>query len=333
MPTKISWTDESWSPVIGCTKVSAGCQNCYAERMAKRLYWMGMAELWKNPEYMKFEDGWKDGHIELCEHRLEQPLHWRKPRRIFVNSMSDTFHPKVPFEFIDKIYSVAIRCPQHTLQILTKRVERMLEYSKRRNLIWPDNIIGMVTAENQAMADLRIPLLLQCGFKTTGVSIEPMLGPVDITEFEEEEWRCDGCGEFYSHFQDATCNHCGYAERHSEYRNQLAWVIVGGESGPKARPMHPDWVRSIKDQCIAANVPFFFKQWGEWGIFEPIPNDIKKRLRIIGTSKLLSPKTIIKIFLEHENSTIPLTGWAKVGKKKAGCILDGKEWKQYPERS
>lgn len=120
--------------------------------------------------------------------------------------------------------------------------------------------------------------------------------------------------------------------RYTSYdMRHLDWIIVGGESGPGARPMHPDWARGVRDQCQAAGVPFFFKQWGEWGIFEPIPNDPQKRLRIIGTTKPLNPKTIIKIFPEHINSTIPLTGWAKVGKKKAGRLLDGREWNEFPK--
>ncbi len=268
--SKIQWTDATWSPVVGCSKVSTGCQNCYAEKMMYRQVCMGCARHEKNPN--GDENAWEaysavmdedthkwNGSIALRPEILEIPLRWKRPRKIFVCSMSDLFHPSVPFEFIDKVVEVFVKCPQHTGILLTKRAERLYEYSEYRAFNWPGNIIGMVTAENQPMADLRIPYLLQCGFKTTGVSIEPILGPVDISEFEEEEWRCDGCNEFYSHFQDTTCNHCGYAERHSEYRNQLSWVIVGAETGPKKRPCRIEDILNIVEQCRATGVPVFVK--------------------------------------------------------------------------
>ena len=307
MASKISWTDETWNPVVGCTKVSVGCANCWAEKMAMRLAAIEYHKL-KNhltphliedrvKKYMRVvKKGW-NGNIFCDEKVLDKPLHWRKPRRIFVCSMSDLFHEKVPFGFIDKIVGVAEKCPQHTLQFLTKRAERMLEYSVYRKHDWPENIIGMVTAENQPMADLRIPLLLQCGFKTTGVSIEPMLGPVNINPWSmglpsAEEWH-----------------------------PQIHWVIVGGESGPGARPMHPDWVHSARDQCVAANVPFFFKQWGEYvapGQSGPLMGGIP------------SPSYKLKSHVFPGDGCFS-TKVYRVGKKRAGNLLDGQVWEQFPK--
>ena len=187
MTTNISWTDETWNPVVGCSKVSEGCLNCYAERMAKRLAAMGMESPHKNPEYMSVvdENGWT-GKIELCEHRLDQPLHWRKPRRIFVCSMSDLFHNYVPFEFIHRVLTVFALCPRHIGQILTKRPERMLEYFVK-NKGWlqlsssgkplPNLHLG-VTCENQKRADERIPILLQIPAAKRFVSLEPLLEPI-----------------------------------------------------------------------------------------------------------------------------------------------------------
>lgn len=257
MGTKIAWTNETWNPVVGCSKVSEGCTNCYAERMAIRLAYMGNVkyqrvveseeeELWGenivNTPKVWF-DGWR-GNTYCDESALDKPLHWRNPRRIFVVSMGDLFHPSVPFEFIDKVMTVIALCPQHTLQVLTKRAERMLEYSKYIFNAWPKNIIGMVTAENQAMADLRIPLLLQCGFKTTGVSIEPMLGEIDLRKYMLPK-NCHIIGE----------------------PPNLDWVIIGGESGPKRRlgdfKNEQEWwatARDLANQGKAANVSIFIKQ-------------------------------------------------------------------------
>lgn len=234
--TKIEWADKVWNPIAGCTKCSPGCENCYAERMAKRLYWMGMEEPATRPEYMKFKEGWKDGHIELCEHRLDQPLHWRKPSRIFVCSMSDLFHPKVPWAFQSKVMDIIQQCPQHTFLILTKR-------PKIANLFFggtsglglsapplPNLHLG-VSISTQAEADEKIPILLQIPAAVRFLSIEPML----------EEIYIERVGQF--------CE--GY---------ELDWVIVGCESGPKRRPCNTEWVRSIVEQCKMASVPVFVKQ-------------------------------------------------------------------------
>lgn len=301
MTKKIPWTEETWNPVVGCTKCSPGCLNCYALDMAWRLVHIektrekhrgiSFMRLWPNTGLE-----WTN-KIKCLENELDKPLHWRKPRKIFVCSMSDLFHPKVPFEFIDKVIDVFNKCPQHTGQILTKRAERMYEYSCSRYCMWPENIIGMVTAENQAMTDLRIPFLLRCGFKTTGVSIEPMLGPIDL--------RCIIVGKRRRGLYDCLRG-CGVSENRvmpDPTSGHLDWVIVGGESGPNARLMHPYWARGIRDQCQAAGIPFFFKQWGEW--------------------------------LWNENDSEENGFWksVRVGKKKAGCQLDGREHKEYPVKT
>lgn len=309
--SKIEWTDATWNPIVGCTKCSPGCLNCYAERMAKRQVAMGCARggdntaTWEaystaiNPKIGKWSND-----IRLRPDQLDKPLNWKEPRRIFVCSMSDLFHPKVPFGFIDKVYKVMREAKHHTFQVLTKRPKVLYEYCEQRGRgTWPKNVHIGVSISNQAEANEKIPILLQIPAAVRWLSVEPLLSKIDLTP-----WL------------------------NLDSSSLISWVVVGGESGPGSRQMHPNWVRSIRDQCVAAGVPFFFKQWGKWGVAELIPNDRQKRLRIVGGSEPLSPNTIFKIFPENENSTIPRTGWVKVGKKKAGRILDGREWNQLPER-
>ena len=208
----IEWTDATWNPVTGCTKVSPGCKNCYAERMAWRLHAMGQ------PRYRK---GFRPTlHSDL----LGQPLQWTKSRIVFVNSMSDLFHPKVPFWFIEKAFTVMMNADWHIFQILTKRAERLENLCKR--LAWPNNIWIGVTVENQECI-YRINYLQKVPAAVRFLSLEPLLGPIS-------QLTLDG----------------------------IDWVIVGGESGPRARPVDMEWVRYIRDQCLRKRVPFFFKQWG-----------------------------------------------------------------------
>lgn len=214
MPAKsaIEWTESTWNPVTGCSKVSPGCAHCYAERMAKRLKAMGQAN---------YANGFK---VTVHPDVLEYPYKNKKPMTIFVNSMSDLFHKDIPFKFIEKIFGVMLRTPQHTYQALTKRSERLAELSEE--LFWPNNVWMGVTVEN-ADYQYRIDDLRKCGAKLKFLSLEPLLGPLP---------KLDLSG--------------------------IDWVIVGGESGPGARPMSEEWVIEIKDQCVKAGVPFFFKQWG-----------------------------------------------------------------------
>jgi len=220
--TKIEWTDVVWNPVTGCTKVSEGCQNCYAERMAKRL-----AGRCGYPE----EDPFR---VTLHPDRLNEPLKWKKPRRVFVCSMGDLFHEDVPLEFIGKVLCLARSLPEHTFIFLTKRPIRMRsallawDMTGKTNGIPSSHLWFGVTCENQKAADERIPILLDTPAAVRFISIEPMLEEIDL----------------------------------NVALPLLDWVIVGGESGPKARPMDPDWVREIRDRCLSAKVPFFFKQWG-----------------------------------------------------------------------
>jgi protein gp37 len=210
--TSIEWTGSTWNPLTGCSKVSPGCKNCYAERMAKRLQAMG------NPNYRKgFEPA-------IHEHAFDAPLKWKKPRTIFVNSMSDLFLDDFPDEVIKRLFDIMGRARWHTFQILTKRSERLVQLG--RELAWTPNIWMGVTVENQECA-YRIDHLRKTGATVSFLSMEPLLTPVA---------GLDPAG--------------------------IDWVIVGGESGPKARPMEEAWVLSIRDACVGAHVPFFFKQWG-----------------------------------------------------------------------
>lgn len=210
--TSIEWTESTWNPLTGCTKVSLGCKHCYAERMALRLQAMGQ------PNY---SNGFKP---TLHEHVLEVPLSWKKPQMILVNSMSDLFHEDVPLSFILKVLDVMRTAWWHQFQILTKRSQRLLELNPV--IRWPDNAWMGVSVENMDYT-FRADHLRCTGARTKFLSLEPLLGPLPHLDLQD-----------------------------------IKWVIVGGESGPKARPIKEDWVIEIRDQCLAADVPFFFKQWG-----------------------------------------------------------------------
>lgn len=208
----IEWTESTWNPLTGCTKISPGCKNCYAERMARRLQAMGQ------PNYV---NGFR---LTLHEHMLEQPLGWKKPQMVFVNSMSDLFHRDVPVEFILRVFDTMRRASWHTFQVLTKRSGRLVELDPLFD--WPHNVWMGVSVENQDYT-FRIEHLRQTRARVKFLSLEPLLGPLPALDLRG-----------------------------------IDWVIVGGESGPGARPMAEEWVIAIRDQCLAAGVPFFFKQWG-----------------------------------------------------------------------
>ena len=212
----IEWTDATWNPVTGCTKISPGCAYCYAEGITLRFK--------RGGAYLPGKTT-----IRLHYDRLGAPGKWKAPRRVFVNSMSDLFHEEVPFEFVRAIFVSMVEYDQHTYQVLTKRPERMLEYLKWGACTdWPDHVWVGVSVENQYWADRRIPLLTQVPAKIRFLSVEPLLKAVEL----------------------------------GDHLKEVQWVIVGGESGHKARPMDPDWATSIRDECVEAEVPFFFKQWG-----------------------------------------------------------------------
>lgn len=230
--SSIEWTHSTWNPVVGCTMVSAGCANCYAERMARRLAAMAAAAAGRGASpgrtgnYLPVINarGRWSGKLFLDWNALDDPLRWRKPRRVFVNSMSDLFHEDVPLDFIQRLFEVMNRCRQHEFQVLTKRPHIAAKLSKA--LTWTPNIWLGASVENTAVLH-RIEFLRQTGAAIKFLSLEPLLGPL---------------------------THLPLAG--------LDWVIVGGESGPGARPLRPEWVRQIRNQCVTAGVPFFFKQWG-----------------------------------------------------------------------
>jgi protein gp37 len=256
--TSIEWTDRTWNPLTGCTKVSPGCDHCYAKTMHERFNGPGSFDT-----------------VTLHPDRLDQPLSWRKPARVFVNSMSDLFHQDVPDEYIADVWATMARTPQHTYQILTKRHARMRSLLNSREftnaflqrlgyegILWPlSNVWLGVSVENQRWADFRIPELLSTPAMVRFISAEPLLGPVDLSPWLSPPGFFDNGSYQYGPGQPVY----GAAENDYEisyYPIRLDWVIVGGESGPGARPMHPNWAQQIRDQCEEARVPFLFKQWG-----------------------------------------------------------------------
>ena len=210
--SSIEWTESTWNPVTGCSKISTGCEHCYAERMAERLKAMGQAN---------YINGFK---VTLQPHMLELPLHWKKPQTVFVNSMSDLFHEEVPTSYVKKVFDVMRQAQRHSFQVLTKRSERLAEIDHQ--LTWAPNIWMGVSVETERYRS-RIDNLRETRAHVKFLSLEPLLGPLPDLEL------------------------CG-----------IDWVIVGGESGPKARPIQEDWVIDLRDQCRRNRVPFFFKQWG-----------------------------------------------------------------------
>jgi protein gp37 len=214
MPTRsnIEWTEMTWNPVAGCTKISQGCKRCYAERMAKRLTAMGSD---------RYRNGFK---VTLHPDLLDVPRRWRQPRVVFVNSMSDLFHEDIPLEYIQRVFSTMRECPQHTFQVLTKRSERLAGMAAQ--ISWPRNVWMGVSVEGARVLS-RIHDLRTVPAAVRFLSLEPLIGPLDELPLEG-----------------------------------IHWVIVGGESGPRARPMRREWVDSIHRQCRRSRVPFFFKQWG-----------------------------------------------------------------------
>lgn len=370
--TAIEWTDATWNPIGGCTRVDEGCRNCYAEIMAARFsgpgqWGEGLARMVKGADG-RTDHRWT-GKMVLHEAALDRPLRWRRPRRIFVNSTSDLFHESVPGNWIDQVFAVMALCPQHTFQVLTKRPERAAKYLAslgpegrldimsraegrlvraaetatrntprvefQFNRRWPLTNVWIGTSiSDQASADARIPHLLACPAAVRFLSAEPLLGPVDLARVGNLDavWSSfpDLVGRLAHHMRPyrisgvqiealgsphqaityyQTPEHMGGFEVGSRHYPRLDWVIVGGESGPGARPVHPDWVRSLRNQCVRAGVPFFFKQWGEWA-----PLDFGGDVR---------PGQEIR----------PDIGMIRVGKKAAGRLLSGSTWDQMPREA
>lgn len=341
--TNIEWTDRVWNPVRGCTRVSEGCRNCYAERQAIRQSGIGKAyfglvrshEVNRGSE-VRHEPRWT-GKIALGDaSRLAEPLSWRKPSYVFVNSMSDLFHADVPFEFIDEVFHVMSVTPEHTYQILTKRPERMLEYvtqrlakkkqyadkfdlcptvemrnspaaidSRRDAKEIPSHIWLGTSVENQETADQRIPLLLETPAAVRWVSAEPLLGPIRLDECAPYVLGGDESNPCVMNAFNSSCHHpltCMEAPKVKGNEKGIQWVVVGGESGPGARPCNVQWIRSIVQQCQAAEIPVFVKQ--------------------LGAMPMISP----------ENALVEIRNG--ISDRKGGCISDfppDLQVRQYPE--
>lgn len=321
--TKIEWTDATWNPITGCSVVSAGCKHCYAMKLAgtRLQHHPSRAGLTVDT---KAGPVWT-GEVRFNEQWIDQPLRWKRPRMVFVCAHADLFHESVPDEWIDKVFAVMALAPQHTFQVLTKRAKRMLEYLSSSDLVgrviheafrmdceggaWmnADHSIGGysimplqnvwlgVSVEDQSAADERIPLLLDTPAAVRWISAEPLLGPIDLNRILVNRERGFHASALHEQHDD-----CYY-----QSNAQLDWVVVGGESGPKARPMYPNWARSLRDQCAAAGVPFLFKQWGEWG-----PN----------------------WYNDDSGQKIEGSEWMdRMGKKSAGRLLDGMHHDGYPK--
>lgn len=330
--SSIEWTDASWNPVTGCTKVSPGCDHCYAENMAHRF-----------AGTKAYPNGFD---VTLHAQRLDQPLRWTKPRRVFVNSMSDLFHDKIPDSYIAQVFAVMALAPQHTFQVLTKRAGRMRSLLSRNEFCtlvceaghlfarlqslddgifdrgpWPlPNVWLGVSTEDQKWADIRIPQLLKTPAAVRFISAEPLLGGIDLSGY---------------------IGHLPEDEDGAPYPRGLDWVIVGGESGRGARPMHPRWVHSIRHQCQTNSVPFFFKQWGEWSPLAPIDGDGKfdfsNSHSIANDGTLYAPGDLTYPdgprygeAMRADHGRAHLTSMYRVGKKTAGNELDDVTYTEFP---
>lgn len=391
--TKIEWADRTWNPMLGCERVSPGCDRCYAMGQAR------IRQFNPNPKIAQAFAGttsndngvdWT-GSVNLLDGRLTEPLSWKKPAKVFVNSMSDLFHKDVPHDFIVRTFAVMALTQQHTYQILTKRHARMRSVLKdictcgnghpagvefRSAMAWacskanPDRIPGLpddaehrvyfetpwplpnvhlgVSVENQKWANIRIPALLDTPAAVRWISAEPLLGPVRLSA----AWVDMPADARPVDLADIV----GIG-----LPNRLDWVVVGGESGPGARAMHPDWARSLRDQCVAADVPFLFKQWGDWGPAPFIVRVCDPKVGWQGTDEELAAakadseargathvhtgnwheedgEQVHELFeMGHKPWSLervglpegmePMRRW---GKKRAGRELDGRTWDQYP---
>ncbi|MCJ7996645.1 phage Gp37/Gp68 family protein [Rhizobium cremeum] len=364
--TRIEWTDATWNPITGCSVVSPGCTNCYAMKLAgtRLKHHESRAGLTKES---KAGPVWT-GEVRFNEQWLEQPLRWTKPRMIFVCAHGDLFAEGVPDEWIDQVFAVMALAPQHTFQVLTKRPERMRDYLRRpisriHNAVailatrdepnsreefyrqWPEckieafipapvarrlragwplpNVWLGVSVEDQKRADERIPILLDTPAAIRWISAEPLLGPVDLRA--ALLLSDDNKPLFFN-----------------PPRNHIDWVVAGGESGPGARPMHPDWVRSLRDQCKAAAVPFLFKQWGEWWeVWSEMRDENGNHLVVDADSHEAS-----ELWDEHFDCLITHDGrrftpetlpedtlgrlMSRIGKRATGRLLDGVEHNAFP---
>lgn len=332
--TGIEWTDATWNVVIGCDKVSPGCDNCYAIKTAHRM------QAHPNPKivapYAGTEAGGEwTGRVNLVEDRLSLPLQWKSPMRIFVNAQSDLFHDLVPDDFIAQVFAVMMVARQHTFQVLTKRHGRMRSLlnsgvfqtaAAEHMLAMTDadevkdagdpfplpNVWLGVSTENQYWADRRVPALLGTPAAARFISAEPLLGPIDLLGDAEKP----GPAILRTGVQLHPGGPSGPAEYDYDDQIGIDWVIAGGESGRDDRPMHVDWARSLRDQCSTAGIPFLFKQWGESVPLGQMTDDARRRWDDT-----------------HGGDVYPDESLWRIGKKAAGRELDGRTWDQYPEVS
>lgn len=346
--THIQWTEATWNPLVGCTAVSPGCDHCYAATLAsgrlKRLpLYAGLAK-----------DGVFTGEVRLTPERLADPLKWTKPRRVFVNSMSDLFHDSVPDDFIATVFAVMAATPQHTYQILTKRHGRMRSlltdecrcgnghapsihfrskmdwaatrhnpayvpglFSTYHTAPWPlPNVWVGVSVENQKWADIRIPVLLDTPAAVRWISAEPLLGPIDLR-------NCAGVDALEPDWVGGPTHGMGCPHP------LLDWVVAGGESGPGARPMHPDWARSLRDQCASAGVAFFLKQHGDWVEVDDCGPE-GWRARRESDWQVRRDGYAWPLIEPHDAEDDTEVTIRRVGKKAAGRELDGRTHDDYP---
>ncbi|WP_214103181.1 DUF5131 family protein [Acrocarpospora catenulata] len=329
--TAIEWADRTWNPVLGCVKVSPGCDGCYAITQAHirasnphprvASAFNGLTQ--RTPEGLDWT-----GRVNLIRERLGEPFTWRKPQTVFVNSLSDLFHPAIPESFIADVFQVMAATPRHTYQVLTKRHGRMRGLLRKWSPItgappwvhtgpWPlPNVWLGVSVEDQERAELRIPALLETPAAVRWISAEPLLGPVDLRNLKARNGALIDClggdvktpgGEVYSGAPSV-----------------LDWVVTGGESGKGARPPHPDWFRRLRDQCQELGTAFFLKQWGSWRPQPRYATDDRHHVVMVDG---------------HDRGT-PWPGWRldqpdavvmeRVSKKSAGRELDGRTWDELP---
>lgn len=343
--THIEWTDATWNPVAGCSVVSPGCTNCYAMRLAgTRLRDHPSRAGLTTPS--KAGPVW-NGEVRFNEQWLDQPLRWKRPRRIFVCAHGDLFHESVPDAWIDRVFAVMALSPQHTFQVLTKRAGRMRAYVTGLLALfhaspaalydrvgqsfadlafgepdeamaafdaigWPlRNVWLGVSAEDQTRADERIPDLLATPAAGRFVSLEPMLGPVNIGWAVSPNLLVIGAGFLRR----------GQFSPGLEKLRPLDWVILGGESGPGSRPMHPDWARQVRDDCAAAGVAFFFKQWGDWVAFDAVEGDTSGFRYMAANGK---SGAFLQAIETLGGAVFESSSWfERVGKAAAGRLLDG----------
>jgi len=305
--TKIEWTDRTWNPTTGCT---LGCTYCYAEKMAHRLQAMGKQK-------------YRQGFAPACHPgELVKPVRWRKPSRVFVNSMGDLFDPAIPESFITDVVTTMFLFPEHTFQVLTKQPHRMQEYFSAHQS--PPNLwLGVTIASQEDFH--RWWDLYYTNASLRFISFEPLTGPIRFDCI-----HCHGKG----HYDDNAGTTCLVCHGTGQTLDRLGWAIVGGMTGKNAVPMHPDWIRTLRDQCKAAEVPFFFKGWGEWrsriAAWEPRPFGIFPDGRYYQAGLLMGRINAEAVAIAERHAGQEYESIHRVGKKAAGSRIDGQEWKQFP---